>query len=147
MEELNVGNVEILQEFGENNHGVNENVINPSHANDANDAFTPSQAKYVVNMKEEKDRFIGIIQKLKSRRNRPSYEKILAFAQRHNRMLLMDDVKIILGELEEEGLIYNDSKNANIESFRVVEKSTSSTPSKASPEKISPTKLYPNFFF
>ena len=87
---------------------------------DTTNAFTPSQARYVVNMREEKQRFIKIIKKLKTRRNRPSFENILKFSQRENPMLLMEDCKIIIDKLEEDGIIYNDSKEPNLESFRVV---------------------------
>ena len=81
-----------------------------------------SQRRVVIDLEVEKERLVRIIKKITAQRNRAGYQKILAFAQRENKTLIMDDCKVIIADLLIEGLVYNDSKTVNKESFKVVAK-------------------------
>ena len=85
------------------------------------DTLISQGSKNIVDLEEEKVRFQRIIKKIHGQRNRAGYQRILAFAQRENKHLVMDDAKFIIRDLLLNGLIENVSTDVNDESFKVIE--------------------------
>ena len=97
-------------------------------ANSLSNDLSP-QSNVVIDLELEKKKFLKIIKKINSQRNRAGYQKMLAFAQRDNKNLVMDDCKVIIEDLLVDGLIYNDSKVVDKESFKVFENESEKEPS------------------
>ena len=97
-------------------------------ANSLSNDLSP-QSNVVIDLELEKKKFLKIIKKINSQRNRAGYQKMLAFAQRDNKNLVMDDCKVIIADLLVEGLIYNDSTVVDKESFKVFENESEKEPS------------------
>ena len=102
-------------------HITNTELDNSQSSDDFKLPDKSNEVLYTVNLEAEKVRFIRVIRKIKYKRNRACYQRILHFAQRENKNLVMDDAKIILRELLCEGKIIDIGKEPNQESFKVVE--------------------------
>ena len=72
------------------------------------------------NIEEEEKRIIRIIKRIKSNRNRTSYQNILEFANLENNKLKMDS-KVLLNNLIQRNIIFDLSKGKlDKESFKLV---------------------------
>ena len=108
----------------------------------AEDTASTQVLKDFIDLEEEKKRILRIIKKIHGQRNKAGYQRILAFAQRENKNLIMADVKIIVRDLLLNDLIYDASNVINDESFKLREMTEPVSPPSCVPmtKNISSTK-------
>ena len=72
-------------------------------------------------VKNFENRISTVILKIRKRRNRACYQNILAFINRNEPQLEMEQLKVIIPDMEEQNLIMNKGK-VNAESFYIVQR-------------------------
>ena len=80
------------------------------------------------NRNEQEKRILSLIKRIKKDRNRPCFQNILAFANREDDKLTMDDLKIITDKMVAQNLIADIGVNGK-ESFSILEDKITSTES------------------